>query len=324
MNIPKNLVGGIYRTTENFMNLLSLLEQLMNGIGFGLVLFLMAAGLTIVFGVMDTMNLAHGTLFMLGAYFAATAYRVLESFPMALLCAVALTMIAGAILEISLIRRLYKRSHMNQVVATFGVILICNDAVKYFWGPTPLFAATPPSLSGPITLFGAFEYPAFRLLVIGVGIALAIALYFMMAHTRLGMLVRAGASNREMTQLMGIRVRRVFTCIALLGAALAGVGGAMMGPITSVQTGMGEAVLIPALVIIVIGGIGSIRGAFIAALLVGIVDTAGRAFIPALLGEIASPVIAADVGPALASVLMYVLMIVVLCFKPSGLFPARG
>lgn len=156
------------------------------------------------------------------------------------------------------------------------------------------------------------------------GIALAIALYFMMAHTRLGMLVRAGASNREMTQLMRIRVRRVFTSIAILGAALAGIGGAMMGPITSVQTGMGEAVLIPALVIIVIGGIGSIRGAFITALLVGIVDTAGRAFIPALLSKLASPVIAADVGPALASVLMYLLMIGVLCFKPAGLFPARG
>jgi branched-chain amino acid transport system permease protein len=213
---------------------------------------------------------------------------------------------------------------MNQVVATFGVILICNDAVKYFWGPSALFAATPPSLAGPVTLFGAFQYPAFRLLIIAVGIALAIALYLMMAHTRLGMLVRAGASNREMTLLMGIRVRRVFTAIAVLGAALAGVGGAMIGPITAVQTGMGEAVLIPAMVIIVIGGIGSIRGAFIAALLVGVVDAAGRAFIPALLGKIASPVVASDVGPALASVMMYVLMIGVLYFKPSGLFPARG
>lgn len=306
------------------MNTLSLLEQLMNGIGFGLVLFLMATGLTIVFGVMDTMNLAHGTLFMLGAYFAATAYGITQSFFLAVICAVLLTMLVGAILEITLIRRLYTRNHMNQVVATFGVILICNDLVKYFWGPTPLFAATPPSLSGPVTLFGSFEYPAFRLLIIAVGIILAIALYFMMAHTRLGMLVRAGASNRSMTQLMGIRVRSVFTCIFILGAALAGIGGAMMGPITSVQMGMGEAIMIPALVIIVIGGIGSIRGAFIAALMVGIIDTAGRAFIPALIAKLASPVVAADVGPALASVLMYILMIIVLGCKPAGLFPARG
>ncbi|MGE4124901.1 MAG: branched-chain amino acid ABC transporter permease [Pusillimonas sp.] len=306
------------------MNSLTIIEQLMNGVGLGLILFMMAAGLTIVFGVMDTMNLAHGSLFMFGAYFAATAYGITDSFTLSVLISVALTMLAGAILEIALVRRLYTRTHMNQVVATFGVILICNDLVKYIWGPAPIMAATPPSLSGSVTLLDGLDYPAFRLLIIAVGIVAAIALYFMMAHTRLGMLVRAGASNRTMTQLMGIPVRKVFTIIFVLGAALAGIGGAMMGPVTAVQVGMGDSFMIPAMVVIVIGGIGSIRGAFIAALLVGIVDTAGRAFMPALIAQVASPVIAADVGPALASVLMYVLMIVVLACKPTGLFPARG
>jgi len=296
----------------------------MNGIGFGLILFLMATGLTIVFGVMDTMNLAHGTLFMLGGYFAATAWSLTQSFVLAVLLAVALTVLAGLALEMVLMRRLYARKHMNQVVATFGVIFICSDLVKALWGASPVFAATPQALSGPVTLFGAFEYPAFRLLIIGVGILLALALYGVMAHTRLGMLVRAGASNRSMTQLMGVRVRTVFTCIFMLGAALAGLGGALMGPLTSVQMGMGESIMIPALVVIVIGGIGSIRGAFIAALMVGVIDTAGRALIPPLIARLASPVVAADVGPALASVSMYLLMIVVLTCRPTGLFPARG
>ncbi|MBC2769956.1 branched-chain amino acid ABC transporter permease [Pusillimonas minor] len=306
------------------MSTLSIIEQLMNGIGLGLILFMMAAGLTIVFGVMDTMNLAHGSLFMFGAYFAATAYGVTDSFTLSVLIAVALTMLVGLLLETTLIRRLYTRNHMNQVVATFGVILICNDLVKYVWGPAPIMAATPPSLAGSVELIGGLEYPAFRLLIIAVGIVAALALYFMMTHTRLGMLVRAGASNRTMTQLMGVPVRRVFSLIFILGAALAGIGGAMVGPVTAVQVGMGDSFMIPALVVIVIGGIGSIRGAFIAALLVGIVDTAGRAFIPGLIELVASPVVAADVGPALASVLMYILMIVVLGCKPSGLFPARG
>lgn len=296
----------------------------MNGIGLGLILFMMAAGLTIVFGVMDTMNLAHGSLFMFGAYFAATSYDITHSFLFSILIAVVLTAVLGAVIEALLMRRLYVRNHMNQVVATFGVILICNDLVKYVWGPSPILAATPPSLGGSVELFSGLEYPSFRLLIIGVGFLVATALYFVMTHTRLGMLVRAGASNRTMTQLMGIPVPTVFSVIFTLGAALAGIGGAMIGPVSAVQIGMGDSFMIPALVVIVIGGIGSIRGAFVGALLVGIVDTAGRAFIPDLIGQVAPPTIAADMGPALASVLMYILMILVLACKPSGLFPARG
>lgn len=306
------------------MNPTFLMEQLLNGLGYGFMLFMLAAGLTLVFGVMDTMNLAHGTLFMLGAYFAAELHERTGSFFLAVLLAVLLTMLVGILLEVLLMRRLYARNHLNQVVATFGVILVADDLVKWVWGPTPVMAQTPAALSGPIALGGELMYPSYRLLILGAGLLAAIALYVVVNHTRVGMLVRAGASNRHMAEMMGVRVKTVFTLIFVIGAALAGVAGSLMGPLTSVQVGMGESILIPALVVIVIGGIGSVRGCFIAALLLGVVDTAGRAFIPPLLRALASPAVAADVGPALSSVVMYLLMALVLSFKPSGLFPARG
>lgn len=306
------------------MDMVFVIEQLLNGIGYGLMLFMLAAGLTLVFGVMDTMNLAHGTLFMLGAYFAATAHGLTDSFLVAIAISVVLTMIVGAVLEILLMRRLYARSHLNQVVATFGVILLADDLVKRLWGPSPIMASTPQALAGPLELGGELMYPAYRLLILAAGVASAVALYLVVNHTRIGMRVRAGASNRQMAEMMGVRVKSVFTLIFVIGAALAGSAGSLMGPLTAVQIGMGESILIPALVVIVIGGIGSVRGSFIAALLVGVIDTAGRAFIPPLLREIASPTLAADLGPALSSVAMYVLMALVLSFKPAGLFPARG
>lgn len=306
------------------MDLSFVIEQMLNGVGYGLMLFMLAAGLTLVFGVMDTMNLAHGTLFMLGAYFAATLHERTGSFVLAVLLAVALTVVVGALLEMALMRRIYARNHLNQVVATFGVILLADDLVKWLWGPAPVMASAPAALAGPIALGPDLMYPAYRIVVLCAGLLAAVALYLVVNHTRVGMLVRAGASNRHMAEMMGVRVKSVFTLIFLIGAALAGVAGSLMGPLTSVQVGMGESILIPALVVIVIGGIGSVRGSFIAALLVGVVDTAGRAFIPPLLREIASPTLAADVGPALASVVMYLLMALVLSFKPTGLFPARG
>lgn len=306
------------------MNATFLIEQLLNGLGYGFMLFMLAAGLTLIFGVMDTMNLAHGTIFMLGAYFAAELFTRTGSFPLAIALAVVLTMIIGALMEIALMRKLYARNHLNQVVATFGVILIADDLVKWIWGPSAVMANTPAALAGPITLFGDLVYPAYRLLILAAGLAVAALLYWIVNRTRIGMLVRAGASNRMMAELMGVRVKTVFTLIFVVGAALAGLAGALMGPLTSVQIGMGESILIPALVVIVIGGIGSVRGCFVAALLVGLVDTAGRAFITPMLRSLATPALAADVGPALASVVMYVLMAVVLSFKPNGLFPARG
>ncbi len=300
------------------------IEQLINGIGYGLMLFLLAAGLTLVFGVMDTMNLAHGTLFMFGAYIAATVHERTGSFIAAILAAVVLTMLIGALLELALMRRLYRRNHLNQVVATFGVILIADDLVKAVWGAAPIMAPTPAALSGPVQLLPDLPYPSYRLLILVAGVVAALALYVAVNHTRLGMLVRAGASDRGMAELMGVRVKSVFTLVFVIGAALAGVAGALMGPLSAVQVGMGESILIPALVVIVIGGIGSVRGSFVAAMLVGVVDTAGRAFVPPVLREVMAPALAADVAPALAGIAMYVLMAAILCFKPGGLFPARG
>jgi len=299
-------------------------EQLLNGLGYGLMLFLLAGGLTLVFGVMDTMNLAHGSLFMVGAYLGATVHQRTGSFTLAVGAAVLGTALLALALERTLMQRLYAASHLTQVVATMGLILIAEDAVKAIWGAAPLMAPTPEALRGPIHLLADWPYPAYRVLILVAGLAVAALLYGVVNHTRLGMLVRAGASNRAMAELMGTRVQRVFTLVFLLGAALAGLAGALMGPLSAVQAGMGEAIMIPALVVIVIGGIGSVRGAFIAALLVGFVDTAGRAFAPLLLKQLLSPGLVADVAPALAGMLMYLLMAGVLSLKPSGLFPARG
>ncbi|MBD5803573.1 High-affinity branched-chain amino acid transport system permease protein LivH [Azoarcus sp. Aa7] len=306
------------------MDSIFVFEQLLNGLGFGLMLFLLAAGLTLVFGIMDTMNLAHGSLYMAGAYIAARVHEAGGSFVGAVLVAVVATVLVAFVLELLIVRRLYARDHLAQVIATFGVILIADDAVKAIWGPSPVMATTPAALAGPVQLLPELPYPAYRLVLLAVGLLVAIGLYVLVNHTRVGMLVRAGASNRKMAEFMGVRVGRVFSFVFALGAALAALAGALMGPISAVQIGMGEAILIPALVVIVIGGIGSVRGAFVAALLVGLVDTAGRAFLPPLLRSVLPPALAADLGPALAGIAMYVLMAAVLILKPAGLFPARA
>ena len=300
------------------------LEQLLNGLGFGLMLFLLAAGLTLVFGIMDVLNLAHGSLFMSGAYVAAQAHQQSGSFVAAIALAVIVTVIVAALLEVLLMRQLYKRDHLAQVLATFGVILVADDIVKMIWGPSPVMAPTPAALSGPIEIIDGLPYPAYRLVILGAGVAVALALYLLVNHTRVGMRVRAGASDRPMAELMGVHVGRIFNGVFLLGAALAALAGALMGPIVAVQVGMGEQILIPALVVLVIGGIGSVRGAFVAALLVGLVDTVGRAFLPMLLRATLPPATAADLGPLFAEVAMYALMVVVLIFRPSGLFSARA
>ena len=301
-----------------------LLEQLLNGIGYGLMLFLLAAGLTLVFGIMDVLNLAHGSLFMAGAYVAATVHSHSGSFVGAVLVAVVVVVVLALALEALLVRRLYGRDHLSQVLATFGLILIADDLAKMIWGPSPVMAPTPALLSGPIDLLPGLTYPSYRLVILVAGAMIAVGLYFLVNHTRIGMLVRAGASNRSMAEFMGARVSRVFSLVFALGAALAAVAGALLGPITAVQVGMGEEILIPSLVVLVIGGIGSIRGAFVAAMLVGLVDTMGRAFLPMALRAVLPPTLAADVGPALAGLATYALMAAVLTFKPAGLFPARA
>jgi branched-chain amino acid transport system permease protein len=288
------------------------------------MLFLLAAGLTLVFGIMDMINLAHGSLYMIGAYLMASLAQATGSFWAALPLAMIATALVGAALEVSVLRRLYQRDHMTQVLATFALILIANEAVRMIWGSQPVMLNGPAALSGPVTLPGGIEYASYRLVIIAMGAAVALLLYFLIAKTRLGMLVRAGASNREMALAMGVDIKRLFTAVFAVGAALCGLAGAMLGPILAVQVGMGENILILAFVVIVIGGIGSVRGAFVGALLVGLVDTMGRALLPIVFYTLLPPMVASNLGPSLSSILIYVLMAAVLFFRPQGLFPARG
>jgi branched-chain amino acid transport system permease protein len=306
------------------MSAILFLEQSLNGLQFGLMLFLLAAGLTLVFGIMDMINLAHGSLYMVGAYFMASFVQVTGSFWLGLPLALLATALVGVFLEVTLLRKLYGRDHLSQVLATFAVILIANEAVRIAWGSQPIMLNAPEGLTGPVTLPGGLNYASYRLLIIGVGVLVAVSLYFLVTKTRVGMLVRAGASNREMAIAMGVDIRRLFTAVFALGAALCALAGAMLGPILAVQVGMGENILILAFVVIVIGGIGSIRGAFVGALLVGVVDTGGRAFLPLIFSTFLPPQLASAAGPAVASILIYLLMAVVLYFRPQGLFPARG
>jgi branched-chain amino acid transport system permease protein len=305
------------------MSWVLILEQFLNGLQFGLMLFLLAAGLTLVFGIMDMINLAHGSLYMLGAFLAAALVQATGSFVAGVLLAVPATAVLGMLLEMSVLRTLYARDHLSQVLATFALILILNEAVRIVWG-TDLPLPMPAALSGPVELLPGMFYPAYRLLIIGVGAAVAALLYVLVARTRVGMLVRAGASNREMALAMGVDIRRLFTLLFGVGAGLCAVAGALLGPLLAVQVGMGENILILAFVVIVIGGIGSIRGALVGAVLVGLVDTIGRAFLPLLFGLFFQPRVASAAGPAIASVLAYLLMVGVLYFRPRGLFPARG
>jgi branched-chain amino acid transport system permease protein len=301
-----------------------ILEQTLNGLQFGLMLFLLAAGLTLVFGIMDLINLAHGSLYMIGAYLVAAVVQATGSFLLAVVAAMVGTAAIGVLLEVSVLRRLYTRDHLSQVLATFALLLICNEVVRLIFGSQPVMLSMPAALAGPVQLLPGFSYPAFRLAVIGVGLAVAVLLYLLVGRTRVGMWVRAGASNREMATAMGIDVSVLFTAVFGVGAALCAIAGAMLGPILAVQVGMGESILILAFVVIVIGGIGSIRGALVGALLVGMVDTVGRAFLPMLLRSFLSPAVASGVGPALASIAIYVLMAAVLFWRPQGLFPARA
>ncbi len=298
------------------------LEQALNGLQFGLMLFLLAAGLTLVFGVMDMINLAHGSLYMVGAFLAAWLVGLSGSFVWGVLGAIALTAVFGMLLETTLLRTLYTRDHLSQVLATFALILILNDGVKMVFG-TDLPLSAPDALAGPVELLPGLHYPSYRLLILGVGLALALVLYALIAKTRLGALVRAGASNRVMTEAMGVNVRRLFTAVFGIGAALCAVAGAMLGPLLAVQIGMGENILILAFVVIVIGGIGSIRGALLGALLVGAIDTLGRTLLQHLLREFLPPQWASAAGPAFASIAVYLFMAVVLALRPQGLFPAR-
>jgi branched-chain amino acid transport system permease protein len=298
------------------------IEQCLNGLQFGLLLFLLAAGLTLVFGIMDLVNLAHGSLYMIGAYFAATFAAWTGSFVLGAVLALVATLLVGMVVEIVAMRRLYGRDHIDHVLATFGLILFFDESVRLIWGPAGLSLPLPPWLSQPVQILPGVNYSAYRLAIIVVTAAVAAFLYVLVMRTRIGMLIRAGASNREMVGALGVNIKLLYTLVFGLGAALAGLAGLMQAPILTVQIGMGENIVILAFVITVIGGVGSIRGALVAAIFVGFVDTLGRAFFPDLLRMALSKEAAATAAPALSSMLIYLLMAIVLVVKPEGLFSA--
>jgi branched-chain amino acid transport system permease protein len=298
-------------------------EQLLNGLQYGVMLFLMAAGLTLVLGIMNMVNLAHGSLYMVGAYLAVAGTEWTGSYLLGALIGFAGTLVVGMVVEVVALRALYQRDHLDQVLATFGLILFFNELVSIIWGRGSLYSALPAWLAGHVELFAGSRYPVYRLAVLGVGLLTAVILWYVVTRTRLGMLIRAGASNRTMVAALGVNIRLLYTVVFGFGAALAGLAGLMAGPIYAVQPGMGELILIQVFVVIVIGGIGSVRGALVGAIIVGVVDTLGRAFLKPVLATMLSPTAAEAAGPALASMLIYLLMAVVLAIKPAGLFQSR-
>ncbi|WP_292879775.1 branched-chain amino acid ABC transporter permease [Nisaea sp.] len=297
--------------------------QMLNGLQLGVLLFLLAAGLTLVFGIMDFVNLAHGSLYMMGAYFCATLTQLTDSFLLGVVLALPLTALLGWLVELIVVRALYTHDHLDHVLATFGLILCFDTAVDYIWGPTGMAIPLPDFLNGQVTLFGGLEFPVFRLVIIASGLLVAALLYVMVAHTRLGMLIRAGASNRTMVMALGVDIGKLFALVFAVGAAFAGFAGMLIAPITEASIGMGNDIIIVAFVVIIIGGIGSIKGAFVAAMIVGLIDTMGRSFLDQLLKVFMSAQNAETSAPALSAMAIYILMAVVLAFRPQGLFPPK-
>jgi branched-chain amino acid transport system permease protein len=306
------------------MNAALFIVQILNGLQLGVLLFLIAAGLTLVFGVMNFINLAHGVQYMLGAYLAVTFYALTGHFLLATVLALLAALAFGLALELAVFRQLYDRDHLDHVIATFGIIIFLNHGVKLVWGSAPLSLPIPDLFSGSVRVADGLLYPTWRLVIIAAGLATAGLLYVLITRTRVGMLIRAGASHAAMVSALGVNIRRLFTIVFGLGAMLAGFAGIMIAPILSVEPGMGDTVLILAFVVIVVGGIGSIRGAFLAALAIGLVDTLGRSFSVDILRLVMGPSPARTIGPAIASMLIYLLMAFVLFFRPTGLFPAKG
>ena len=301
-----------------------LIEQLLNGLQFGVFLFLVSAGLTLIFGIMGVINLAHGSLYMVGAYATAIGMQWTGSFWWGLLMALPAAAFTGWLVELVIIRQLYRRDHLDQVLATFGLILFLNELTTICFGRAPLFLSLPETLSISVEILPGLLYPLYRLLIIGTGLLLAFFLYLLISHTRVGMLLRAGTTHREMVEVLGVNLTLLNTGLFVLGALLAGFAGALAGPLISVEVGMGENVLILCFVCIVIGGLGSIRGALFGALLIGMVDTLGRAFLASGLRLILPLEFADSIGAALSSMSVYLLMALVLIFRPQGILPVLG
>lgn len=294
--------------------------QLIGGAQFGVLLFLVAAGLTLVFGIMDFINLAHGVLYMVGAYLMASFAAMTGNFWIGLILAMPAVLVIGLLLEVTVFRKLYDRPHLDQVLATMALMMIITEVVRIIWGAAPLNVAMPQSLSASIPLIGPMRFPVYRLAIIAAGLAVALMLWIVIQRTRIGMLLRAGASRRAMVSALGVDISRLFMLVFAFGAMLAGFAGAIVSPVLSVGPGMGDSILILTFVVIVIGGVGSIKGAFVAALMVGIIDTVGRIFGPIWLRALMDPAAAAQAGRTLAPMLIYILMAAILFWRPAGLF----
>ena len=285
------------------MDFPTFLIQLLNSVQYGLLLFMLAAGLTLIFGIMGVVNLAHGSFYMLGAYLAYWLSGYFGSLTLALLGGVVLAVLFGLALEWLLFRHFYQRDHLDQVLLTFGLIYIFEELRSMLWGDDVHGVPIPELLSASIPLTDNLSYPVYRLFMSGVCIALAVGLYLLISRTRLGMKIRAGAFNRDMAEALGINIKRIHAVVFALGVGLAAVAGIVAAPVSSVYPNMGSQVLIMCFVVVVIGGIGSVRGALISALLVGLVDTFGKVLLPSIAG-----------------MLVYMLMAAVLLWKPEGLF----
>ena len=305
------------------MSFVLIVEQILNGLQLGVTLFLMSAGLTLIFGVMGLINLAHGSLYMVGAFAAAAVAGAFGSFTLALIAALAAAAIAGAIVEISILRRLYRRDHLDQVLATFALILIFSEGTRWVFGSFPLYLDIPNYLQGPVMLPGGIQYPLYRITLIILGVLVAIFLGLLISKTRIGIKIRAGENDREMIAALGVDISKLYTMVFALGAALAGLAGALVGAIQSVEVGMGEPVLILAFVVIVIGGIGSIKGAMVGSVLVGLTDTLGGVFLPKILQLFMDISTATNVGSSIASMAIYILMGAILIWRPTGLYGSR-
>ncbi len=300
-----------------------LIVQMLNGLQLGLLLFLVASGLTLVFGILDFVNLAHGSIYMVGAFICASLTLWLGNFLLAVVIALPLTGAVGYAIEVLVARRLYDKDHLDHVLGTFGLILVLDTLAHMIWGPAGITVPLPAWLDGQVEIFDGAVIPTFRLLIIAVGLAVAGGLFWLVNYTKLGMLIRAGASNRTMVAALGVDIQTLFALVFALGAMLAGLAGMLIAPITTASIGMGGQIIITAFVVIIIGGIGSMKGAFIAALLVGVIDTMGRSFLDSGFALFMSRDAAETAAPAVSAMMIYILMAAILAFKPQGLFPPK-
>ena len=289
----------------------------------GVLLFLVCAGLTLVFGIMDFINLAHGSFYMIGAYMCGTVTMITDSFLIGVILGIPLTLAVGYLTELTVVRRLYQRDHLDHVLATFGLILIFDTGVHLIWGAGGMAIPLPEWLDSQIRPAEDIVIPTYRVAIILVGLAVAGGLYYVVTKTRVGMLIRAGASNRTMVEALGVDIKKLFTLVFAAGAAIAGVAGMMISPITEASIGMGNEIIIVAFVVIIIGGIGSIKGAFVGALIVGLIDTLGRSYLDQFLKLFMGAENAETAAPAISAMLVYILMAIVLAVRPQGLFPPK-